>query len=77
MTLQNIKFPPNEWSLGESKSMALEPSLWFIRQKEVPWDYWTKVANCPEDHMPLNQAGAFHGVKEEEQCTIKKRKMVT
>lgn len=33
------------------------------------------MANFPEDHMPLNQAGAFHGVEEEVQCAIKKRKM--
>lgn len=77
MALHNIKFPPNERLLGESNTMALEPSLRHRRRKEVPWDYWTKMASCPEDHMPLNQAGAFHGVEEEEECTITQRKMAT
>lgn len=65
MALQSIEFPLNKWSLGESSSTALEPSLRYTRQKEIPCDCWTKTANCPEDHMPLNQTGTFHHVKEE------------
>jgi hypothetical protein len=35
------------------------------------------MADCPEDHRPLNQAGTFLDVDQEEQCAIKTRKIAT
>lgn len=47
------------------------------QDRKIPRDGRTKMANCPEYHMPLNQAGTFHGVEPEEQCAIKTRKIAT
>ena len=76
--LQNIKFSPREWSLGEWQSMGVEPGLRCTRQKEFSWNCWTKMANCPRRPHALKSSWFSSGREGGRMAcnTEKKRKVV-